>query len=139
MASFPSITTVTAVAITSYPSLGVTYQSLLNSFTSTKYVVNSFYIQASSISQLTMPISFTRFDANGVQMTNVKTISPSSFQSGSIAAINVPLEDDDIIFDGFLSMNFSLLPNQSVYMVINCDTKKTIDYTQILMNEINKL
>lgn len=136
MASFPSVTTIPTITITSSNVQGVTYQSLLNSFNSQSYSLTGFYIQSTTLQQLALPISFTTFDANGNQITNVKTIVPSMFQSSSISAVDVDLSGMGIVLDGFTSMNFPILPNQEIFIVFYVDNARTIDLASYLIEFI---
>jgi hypothetical protein len=93
--------------------VGITYQQFLNSLGSWNYGTEFIYMSATNYQQITQAIQYFHFDSNGnqVQAYLPFVTDPYQFQP----SIYYETEKDEIVFDGFSSLTFSLIANSVVY------------------------
>ena len=130
MPAFPTITTTTAVTITSLTN--VSYNNILNSLGAQQYQLNYGTFISTNLNQLIQPNQFTTITADG--KTNIFSVAPvyNSFTSGQIPQISIDYEklrSSDIVFDQTTHMNFTLLPNTTLLLVLDMVMQ---DYTNLL-------
>jgi hypothetical protein len=111
----PTITTyvngvVTVASLDSTP-----YSSIIASMGSFIYGVGEMYLKANNNSQILQGYQFSRYDVNGTleSFVDAPTIDPYQFQS----SVFLKLVKDDVILDGRTSLDFTLLPSESLYMI----------------------
>ena len=94
--------------------VGITYQQFLNSLGSWNYGTEFIYMSATNYQQITQAIKYFHFDSNGnqVQAYLPFVTDPYQFQP----SIYYETEKDEIIFDGFSSLTFSLIANSIVFL-----------------------
>jgi len=94
--------------------VGITYQQFLASLGSFNYGTEFIYMSASNYQQITQAIQYFHFDSNGnqVQAYLPFVTDPYQFQP----SIYYETEKDEIVFDGFSSLTFSLIANSVVYL-----------------------
>jgi len=92
--------------------VGITYQQFLNSLGSWNYGTEFIYMSATNYQQITQAIKYFHFDSNGnqVQAYLPFVTDPYQFQP----SIYYETEKDEIIFDGFSSLTFSLIANSPI-------------------------
>jgi len=91
------------------------YFSIQNSMGSYLYQIFYIYLQGNSPEQLLQPISFRTYDVNGEikSFINVTTIDPYQYQN----SLFIKPISDDIVLNGRTSINFNLLPSESVNFI----------------------
>ncbi len=79
------------------------------------YGVGEMYLKANNNSQILQGYQFSRYDVNGTleSFVDAPTIDPYQFQS----SVFLKLVKDDVILDGRTSLDFTLLPSESLYMI----------------------
>lgn len=94
--------------------VGITYQQFLASLGTYNYGTEFIYMSASNYQQITQAIQYFHFDSNGnqVQAYLPFVTDPYQFQP----SIYYETEKDEIVFDGFSSLTFSLIANSIVYL-----------------------
>jgi hypothetical protein len=94
--------------------VGITYQQFLASLGTFNYGTEFIYMSASNYQQITQAIQYFHFDSNGnqVQAYLPFVTDPYQFQP----SIYYETEKDEIIFDGFSSLTFSLIAKSIVYI-----------------------
>ena len=108
--SYPnSVVSVTSTDSTSYP-------TLLNSMGSFVYGIRELYLKADDNSQILQSYKFNRYDVNGTLQSfyEVPLIDPYQYQSSIFAKI----QKNDVYLDGRTNLNFSILPNETLYMIL---------------------
>lgn len=120
MALLPSVVTtalvpmVSAVPPTSSISTPtITYNQLMNSLGTYNYGSEFFYLSANSYKQIGQPFFYTHFDAAGNQISTYLPFAIDPYQSRS--SIYYETRPDEIIFDGFSSLTFTLYAQELVY------------------------
>jgi hypothetical protein len=109
--------------ITNYPNGVVTvtsndatpYNSIIQSMGSFIYGVSEMYLKANDVSQILQSYQFKKYDANGTleSFVDVPTIDPYQYQS----SVFFKLAKDNVVLDGRTNLDFTLLPNESLYMI----------------------
>lgn len=98
---------------TGVSAVGITYNQFLNSLGKYNYGVNFFYISATTIQQVGVPVFYSRFDSNGNQVNTILPFSVDPYQSQP--AMYYDTNSDEIIFTGLSSIRFPILPNQRIF------------------------
>lgn len=112
----PTITTY-ANNVTSVISLDSTpYYMIQNSMGSFIYGLKEMYLKANQNSQILQSYKFNRYDVNGKleAFYEVPTIDPYQYQSSLIAK----LSRQNVFLDGRTSLNFQLLPNETLFIIL---------------------
>jgi len=104
-----NVVSVTSTDSTSYP-------TLLNSMGSFVYGIRELYLKADDNSQILQTYKFNRYDVNGTLQSfyEVPLIDPYQYQSSIFAKI----QKDNVYLDGRTNLNFSILPNETLYMIL---------------------
>ena len=91
------------------------YFVIQNSMGSFLYGIFYIYLQGNSPEQVLQPINFRTYDVNGEikSFINVTTIDPYQYQN----SLFVKPISDDIVLNGRTSINFNLLPTETVNFV----------------------
>ena len=99
------------------------YSATLNSMGSFVYGITEMYLKANSNAQILEGYRFNRYDVNGTLQSyiDVPTIDPYQFQS----SLFLKLSRSNVFLDGRTNLNFTLLPNEVLYLVL---------YTQQIAN-----
>jgi hypothetical protein len=92
---------------------GITYQQFLNSLGKYNYGVNFFYLAASSIQQVGVPVYYRRFDSNGNAISTFLPFAVDPYQSQP--SMYYQTNEEEIIFTGLSYIEVPILPNQRVY------------------------
>jgi hypothetical protein len=73
------------------------------------------YLKANSNSQILEGYQFNRYDVNGTleSFVDVPTIDPYQFQS----SLFCKLVKDNVFFDGRTNLDFTILPNERLYII----------------------
>jgi hypothetical protein len=110
--------------VTNYPNGVVTvistdntrYESILNSMGSFIYGVGEVYLKANDNSQILQSYLFNKYNVNGniESFVQIPAIDPYQFQS----SLFVKLSRNDVILDGRTNLDFTILPNESIYMIL---------------------
>lgn len=109
----PSTTDVTGgFSIT--PSL--TYNQILQSMGVNVYGSEFLYLYGNNTIQVSQPITYNHFDSNGNAITTILVLHVDPYQSQN--AIYYETNPDEIIFDGFSSISFNVLPNSTVLLKV---------------------
>jgi hypothetical protein len=113
-----------APTITTYPNAVVTvasndstpYSSIIESMGSFIYGVKEMYLKANDNSQILQGYQFKRYDVNGTleSFVDTPTIDPYQFQS----SVFFKLVKDNVVLDGRTSLDFEVLPSQSLFIII---------------------
>lgn len=92
------------------------YTTILNSMGSYIYGIRELYLKANDNSQILQSYKFNRYDVNGTLQSfyEIPTIDPYQYQSSLFAKI----QRDNVYLDGRTNLNFTLLPNETLYMIL---------------------
>lgn len=93
--------------------VGITYNQFLQSLGSYNYGVNFFYMSASTIQQVGVPVYYRRFDSNGNSISTFLPFSVDPYQSQP--SMYYDTNEDEIVFTGLSMLDVPILPNQRVY------------------------
>lgn len=118
----PIITTGNSPVITVLPpsiSVGlptITYSQFINSLGTYNYGASFFYMHASGLKafqQINQAFNYTRFDSNGdlVKTNLIFTVDPYQ----QLPATFYDSDEEDVVFNGFSSLLFTLLANTTVH------------------------
>ena len=112
----PTITTYVNGVVTVSSTDSVPYSSIINSMGSFIYGIRGMYLKANSNSQILESYQFNRYDVNGTleSFVDVPTIDPYQFQS----SLFFKLAKDNVILDGRTNLDFTLLPSETLYIII---------------------
>lgn len=90
---------------------GVTYQQVKNSLGQYVYMLQGFYVTATSLSQLIGVVKYLRYDANGNQLvTNIiSTVDP--YQDQKAVVIDLANFESDVVLNGNSNVQFVVKPN----------------------------
>lgn len=91
------------------------YSSIVNSMGSFVYGVSEMYLKANSNSQILQSYQFNRYDVNGTleSYVDAPAINPYQYQS----SLFLKLAKDNVYLDGRTNLDFTLLPNESLYLI----------------------
>lgn len=111
----PTITTYVNGVVTVQSLDATPYSSIIASMGSFIYGVREMYLKANSNSQILQSYQFNRYDVNGTleSFVDVPTIDPYQFQS----SLFLKLAKDNVMLDGRTNLDFTLLPNESLYII----------------------
>ena len=111
----PTITTYPNGVVTVASNDATPYSSIIQSMGSFMYGVNEMYLKANDNSQILQSYQFKKYDVNGTleSFVDAPTIDPYQFQS----SLFFKLTKDNVVLDGRTSLDFSLLPSESLYMI----------------------
>jgi hypothetical protein len=92
------------------------YNTIINSMGSFYYGVGEIYLKANANSQILQSYQFNRYDVNGTleSFVQIPAIDPYQFQS----SIFVKLNRENVVLDGRTNLDFTLLPSESLYMIL---------------------
>jgi hypothetical protein len=112
----PTITTYGDGVVSVVSTDGTSYETILNSMGSFVYGVSEMYIKADSNDQILESFKFNRYNVNGnlESFVDAPTIDPYQYQS----SIFLDMKRDDVVLDGRTNLNFSILPNESVSLIL---------------------
>lgn len=124
----PTITTYGDGVVSVISTDGTSYQTLLNSMGSFVYGVSEMYIKANSNEQVLESFKFNRYNVNGnlESFVDAPTIDPYQYQS----SIFLEMKRDNVVLDGRTSLNFTILPNESVSMILYTEQMANRDCVQ---------
>jgi hypothetical protein len=96
------------------------------------YGVGEIYLKANDNSQILESYQFNRYDVNGTleSFVQVPAIDPYQFQS----SLFVKLIKENVFLDGRTNLDFTLLPSETLYMILytkqiaNLDLVPTNDF-----------
>lgn len=94
----------------------VTYETLQNSLGSFIYILQDLYFQSQTTAQQMQPFLMKTFDENGKSLITTAYTDFSLFQK--IPVSQTSFKDGDIVFDGFTTMSFTVLPNENINMIL---------------------
>jgi hypothetical protein len=80
------------------------------------YGVGEIYLKANDNSQILQSYQFNRYDVNGTleSFVQIPAIDPYQFQS----SIFVKMVRENVVLDGRTNLDFSLLPSETLYMIL---------------------
>lgn len=112
----PTITTYVNGVVTVSSTDSVPYSSIINSMGSFIYGIRGMYLKANSNNQILQSYQFNRYDVNGTleSFVDVPTIDPYQFQS----SLFLKLAKNDVVLDGRTNLDFTLLPSETLYIII---------------------
>lgn len=92
------------------------YPTILNSMGSFIYGITELYLKANDNPQILESYRFNRYDVNGTLQSfyEVPLIDPYQYQSSLFAK----LQRDNVFLDGRTTLNFTILPNETLYMIL---------------------
>jgi hypothetical protein len=111
----PTITTYVNGVVTVTSTDTTPYNSIINSMGSFIYGIREMYLKANANSQILQSYQFNRYDVNGTleSYVDVPTIDPYQFQS----SLFLQLAKDNVILDGRTSLDFTLEPNETLFII----------------------
>ena len=119
MGSYKStITTFTDGVVTVSSNLGTSYNTILNSQSGHVYGVIETYINT-SLNQLFQPYQYSRYDVNGNIEAYYENTVVDPYQY--INAIFFKPLKDNVYLDGRTNFSFTILPNETVNIVIQVE------------------
>jgi len=112
----PTITTFVNGVVTVASNDATPYSSIIQSMGSFAYGVSEMYLKANSNSQILQSYQFNRYDVNGTleSYVDVPTIDPYQFQS----SLFLKLTKDNVVLDGRTNLDFTLLPSETLYIIL---------------------
>ena len=93
--------------------VGITYQQFLKSLGTYNYGVNFFYLSATTIQQVGVPVFYKRFDSNGNAVSTFLPFAVDPYQSQP--SMYYRTNDEEIIFTGLSYIQIPVFPNQLIY------------------------
>lgn len=111
----PTVTTYVNGVVTVSSTDATPYFAIINSMGSFIYGVTEMYLKANSNSQILQNYQFNRYDVNGTleSFVDIPTIDPYQFQS----SLFLKLVRDNVFFDGRTNLDFTILPNETLYII----------------------
>jgi hypothetical protein len=112
----PTITTYVNGVVTVISTDATPYNTIINSMGSFYYGVGEIYLKANANNQILESYQFNRYDVNGTleSFVQIPAIDPYQFQS----SIFVKLNRENVVLDGRTNLDFTLLPSESLYMIL---------------------
>jgi hypothetical protein len=112
----PTITTFVNGVVTVTSTDATPYSSIIQSMGSFIYGIREMYLKANSNNQILETYQFNRYDVNGTleSYVDVPTIDPYQFQS----SLFLKLAKDNVILDGRTNLDFTLLPSETLYIIL---------------------
>lgn len=120
MATFsPTITNVSSspalVVTVADPGVpGVTYAQLKRSLGQYVYLLQGFYVQATTLNQLIGVIKYLRYDADGNEIVTNITSTVDPYQDQKSVIIDLANFETDVIFNGNSNIQTTILPNEQI-------------------------
>ena len=105
---------------------GTSYNQVVNSMGASVFLVDSVYIKSSNNQQITVPILYQKYDANGniISFSKRGTVDPYQAQ----ASLQIDMKKDKLIFDGTLSALIPILPLETCYLFFYIDEISKKDF-----------
>lgn len=124
----PTVTTYADGVVSVISQDSTSYNTLLNSMGSFVYGVSEIYIKANDNDQISESFKFNRYDVNGTleSFVDAPTIDPYQYQS----SIFLEMKKDNVILDGRTNLNFTILPNESVSLILYTEQMANRDCVQ---------
>ena len=112
----PTITTFVNGVVTVTSTDATPYSTIIQSMGSFIYGVGEIYLKANDNSQILESYQFNRYDVNGTleSFVQVPAIDPYQFQS----SLFVKLIKENVFLDGRTNLDFTLLPSETLYMIL---------------------
>jgi hypothetical protein len=112
----PTVTTFVNGVVTVISTDSTSYETIINSMGSFCYGVGEIYLKADNNSQILESYQFSKYDVNGTleSFVQLPVIDPYQYQSSTF----VRLIEDNVVLDGRTNLDFTLLPRQSLYMIL---------------------
>ena len=112
----PTITTFVNGVVTVTSNDNTPYNSIINSMGSFYYGVGEIYLNANDNSQILESYQFNSYNVNGTleSFVQLPAIDPYQFQS----SIFVKLVKENVVLDGRTNLDFTLLPSETLYMIL---------------------
>jgi len=112
----PTVTTYVNGVVTVISTDATPYSTIIQSMGSFIYLVGEMYLKSNANSQILQSYQFNKYNVNGniEAFVQVPTIDPYQFQS----SLFVKLDRDDVILDGRTNLDFTLLPSESLSMIL---------------------
>ena len=112
----PTVTTFVNGVVTVTSTDATPYNTIIQSMGSFYYGVGEIYLKANSNSQILQSYQFNKYNVNGnlESYVQVPAIDPYQFQS----SLFVKLIKNDVILDGRTNLDFTILPNEIIYMIL---------------------
>ena len=135
--SSPPIVSITPnVSVGNYTTVntgsGVSYAQILESLGTMNYGAEFIYVYSSSYTQIAQAYQYFHFDANGNQAQTYLPFAVDPYQNQP--ALYYETNSDEIVFDGFSSLTFNLMPNATVYFKAYFDVVSN----SLLLNNLHK-
>jgi hypothetical protein len=135
--SSPPIVSITPnVSVGSYTTVdtgsGVSYAQILQSLGTMVYGAEFIYVYSSSYTQIAQAYQYLHFDANGNQAQTYLPFAVDPYQNQP--ALYYETNSDEIVFDGFSSLTFNLMPNATIYFKAYFDVVSN----SLLLNKLHK-
>ncbi len=136
----PIISTYTNGVVTVTSTDATPYSSIINSMGSFVYGVKEMYLKANFNSQILQSYQFSRYDVNGTLQSyvDVPAIDPYQYQS----SLFLKLAKENVFFDGRTSLDFTLLPNETLYIIfytLQLANRDLVPRTNFLNNDFFNL
>ena len=120
MALLPSVTSTALVPMvsasppsSSISTPNITYNQLINSLGTFVYGSDFLYLSSTTYKQINQPFFYTHFDASGNQISTYLAFAIDPYQDQP--SIYYETNPDEIIFDSFSSLTFTLYAQELVY------------------------
>lgn len=112
----PTITIIPNGVVSVISTDATRYSSIVNSQSGFSYKIKKTYINTTNTNQLFQPYQYSRYDVNGniEAFTENVLIDPYQF----ISAMYFKPIKDNVVLDGRTSMEFSILPSETIQMVV---------------------
>jgi len=112
----PTISTYVNGVVTVISTDPTPYSTIIQSMGSFIYEVGEIYLKSNANSQILQSYQFNKYNVNGnlESYVQVPAIDPYQFQS----SLFVKLDRNDVILDGRTNLDFTLLPSESLYMIL---------------------
>lgn len=104
---------------------GITYSELINSLGTFQFRVLKVYAFSTNINQLSLPINYNQYDANGSRRINFVNPEIDPFQKQN--SLYKDVSDAGIILNGQSNVQINLLPNTTLKLQLFCDRVKITD------------
>ena len=104
---------------------GITYSEFINSLGTFQYGVLKVYAYSSNIDQLTLPINYNQYDANGARRINFVNPEVDPYQKQN--SLYKDVSEAGIILNGQSNVQINLLPNTTLKLQLFCDRVKITD------------
>jgi hypothetical protein len=124
----PTITTYTNGVVTVVSTDATSYETIINSMGSVCYGVKEIYLKSNDNSQILESYRFSKYDVNGTleSFVELPIINPYQYQS----SIFVKTIKDNVVLNGRTNLDFTLLPSESLYMVLYTRELANRDFVQ---------